>query len=199
MSTETTRTLKDYRPQHDDNCAINVCVTCREHEAARVHGRNIISGNHEFISTGDCTCGLRALLSSPAVLSQTRTEEEPMRATDQPQLRALGADPRGDDRADQRHERCADCGHYRKSHRPTCKVDGGGDEAVVRLCGCPQFVSRLAPVLTETLPRPICAHPENCCRELSRVWAALGVTTYNGKSASENVMALRGRLNATKQ
>lgn len=26
-----------------------------------------------------------------------------------------------------------------------------------------------------------------CCKELSRVWNALGVSKYNGKSASENV------------
>ena len=38
-----------------------------------------------------------------------------------------------------------------------------------------------------------CANPEDCCRELSRVWIALGVTGPNGKSASENVAALRAQ------
>ena len=39
----------------------------------------------------------------------------------------------------------------------------------------------------------VCPTPEECCRELSRVWQALG-GTYNGQSASERVEALRAAL-----
>ena len=40
---------------------------------------------------------------------------------------------------------------------------------------------------------PVCANPEECCRELSRVWEALGVTYYipGRGSCSEQVAALR--------
>jgi len=38
--------------------------------------------------------------------------------------------------------------------------------------------------------KSICRNPEDCCRELTRVWEALGITECNGKSASENVAAL---------
>jgi len=41
-----------------------------------------------------------------------------------------------------------------------------------------------------TLDRPVCADPVPCCRELSRVWTALGITGYTGKSASEEVRSL---------
>jgi len=40
------------------------------------------------------------------------------------------------------------------------------------------------------LDRPVCPDPEGCCRELSRVWDALGITSFTGSSASEHVRAL---------
>lgn len=42
----------------------------------------------------------------------------------------------------------------------------------------------------------VCSNPEDCCRELSRVWKALGVTTYvpGQGSASEQVDRLRAAL-----
>lgn len=42
------------------------------------------------------------------------------------------------------------------------------------------------PFMTESI---VCPDPSQCCKELSRVWNALG-TDYNGKSASENVAAV---------
>jgi len=50
---------------------------------------------------------------------------------------------------------------------------------------------------TPTLgPLPqVCNDTEQCCRELARVWQALGVT-YNGRSASENVGELRAQVAA---
>jgi cell division protein FtsB len=42
----------------------------------------------------------------------------------------------------------------------------------------------------------ICPNPEDCCRELTRVWTALNVGGYNGKSASENVAQLQADLAA---
>jgi hypothetical protein len=39
----------------------------------------------------------------------------------------------------------------------------------------------------------VCTNPEECCRELSRVWEALGVE-YNGRSASENIRDLKQQL-----
>lgn len=36
----------------------------------------------------------------------------------------------------------------------------------------------------------ICPNPADCCRELTRVWSAIGIECYNGKSASENVKEL---------
>lgn len=38
-----------------------------------------------------------------------------------------------------------------------------------------------------------CPDPRRCCEELTRVWAALGITEYTGKSAREHVSALRLR------
>ena len=37
----------------------------------------------------------------------------------------------------------------------------------------------------------ICADTTECCKELSRVWQALGITEMNDKSCSENVAALK--------
>jgi len=36
----------------------------------------------------------------------------------------------------------------------------------------------------------ICANPEDCCRELTRVWEALGNPKYDGRSCHEHVSAL---------
>lgn len=44
-----------------------------------------------------------------------------------------------------------------------------------------------------------CMYPEECCRELSRVWTALAIENYNGKSASENVAALTASLSALRE
>ena len=35
---------------------------------------------------------------------------------------------------------------------------------------------------------------EDCCRELTRVWDALGITYYTGKSASQEVSILKNQL-----
>jgi hypothetical protein len=47
----------------------------------------------------------------------------------------------------------------------------------------------LVPALSAS--HDVCVDTNGCCRELTRVWSALGITGYNGKSASENVTALR--------
>lgn len=39
----------------------------------------------------------------------------------------------------------------------------------------------------------VCPNPEDCCRELSRVWEALGIKGRNGYSASENVAREKAR------
>jgi hypothetical protein len=44
------------------------------------------------------------------------------------------------------------------------------------------------------MTKPICPNPEDCCRELSRVWEALGIDSYTGKSASEHVRRLSTAL-----
>jgi hypothetical protein len=45
----------------------------------------------------------------------------------------------------------------------------------------------------------VCANPEDCCRELTRVWEALGNPVYDGRSASEHVAALRAGLPAARE
>jgi hypothetical protein len=45
-------------------------------------------------------------------------------------------------------------------------------------------------------PEQVCPTPEDCCRELTRVWQALDLRISNGQSASENVAALRARVAA---
>ena len=41
-----------------------------------------------------------------------------------------------------------------------------------------------------------CRHFKDDHEELNRVWNALGVDRYNGKSASENVLAILAELDA---
>lgn len=43
---------------------------------------------------------------------------------------------------------------------------------------------------TET-EKSVCSNPADCCRELSRVWEALGSPTYDGRSCHEHVAALK--------
>jgi len=38
---------------------------------------------------------------------------------------------------------------------------------------------------------PVCPDPRSCCQELSRVWRALGIADFTGKSASEHVSELK--------
>ena len=40
----------------------------------------------------------------------------------------------------------------------------------------------------------VCADPKQCCRELSRIWDALGITTPQNQPASEMVAALKAEL-----
>lgn len=42
----------------------------------------------------------------------------------------------------------------------------------------------------------VCSDPKQCCQELTRVWKALGITSFTGKSASEHVTALRRELDS---
>lgn len=49
------------------------------------------------------------------------------------------------------------------------------------------------------LKMTICTRPEECCKELSRVWRALGNPNYNGLSASENVAKLVQRVEQTRR
>jgi hypothetical protein len=46
----------------------------------------------------------------------------------------------------------------------------------------------------------VCSHPEECCKELSRVWEALGVTHFvpGRGSCSEQVFAIRLELERLK-
>lgn len=47
----------------------------------------------------------------------------------------------------------------------------------------------------------VCPNPENCCKELTRVWAALGVKTYvpGMGSCSEQVAALKAEVEALRE
>lgn len=93
------RTLKDYRPQHDEDCKARTCICGADFWTPEV-GVNLKHGPKP------CSCGLDALLT--ALSGAGETKHSPAcrcldcltfsRATDQPQLRALEADPRGDDR-----------------------------------------------------------------------------------------------------
>lgn len=57
-----TRTLKDYRPQHDEDCASRECTRCK---FRRVNVRHVSgNGGHPF-TPKPCTCGLDTLLSEP--------------------------------------------------------------------------------------------------------------------------------------
>lgn len=40
----------------------------------------------------------------------------------------------------------------------------------------------------------ICSNPEECCKELTRVWEALGNPKFNGRSCAEQVRDLVSEL-----
>ena len=74
-----TRTLADYRPQHDEECTSNRCGTCN-----RVCHPDISPWHYEFTKAvtdvpkhvyraGKCSCGLDALLSGEG---ESRREQE---------------------------------------------------------------------------------------------------------------------------
>lgn len=71
-----TRTLKDYRPQHDEDCESRICRECG-------------SACPNPVGANPCSCGLEALLV---------TDEKDQSRSDQPQPGRCDADPRGDDR-----------------------------------------------------------------------------------------------------
>lgn len=72
------RTLKDYRPQHDEDCGVRVCAKCPHPWAHRGLGRTCEIAVGECRTTGEqelcgcvftpkpCSCGLDALLSGGA-------------------------------------------------------------------------------------------------------------------------------------
>lgn len=55
------RTLKDYRPQHDDDCQSQFCYCGNRHRYSRMRTQQ--HGEHAFLGKL-CTCGLDALLAS---------------------------------------------------------------------------------------------------------------------------------------
>jgi hypothetical protein len=97
-----------------------------------------------------------------------------------------------------KHQHCIFCGNHRIVETP-------GQHAA----DCLWYQATLAvqqPPAPSGLPdasysaeRPICTNPEECCKELSRVWAALGITTYTGKSASEHIASLVREIETLKK
>ena len=65
-----TRELKDYRPQHDEDCRSRHCVVCSREGLTASH-TGYINGHMQQL--GECTCGLNALLAVPA---RERRQEE---------------------------------------------------------------------------------------------------------------------------
>ena len=45
----------------------------------------------------------------------------------------------------------------------------------------------------------VCLNSADCCRELTRVWMALGITAFDGLTASEHVKSLVDALDAARQ
>jgi hypothetical protein len=81
-----TRTLADYRPQHDYECEVFKCSTCGSRYCT-------LSSGHVFTKK-PCSCGLDALIT----VSRRSEEETDQSRSDQPQLRAGEADLRDDQR-----------------------------------------------------------------------------------------------------
>jgi hypothetical protein len=69
-----TRTLADYRPQHDDDCDVWVYSDAED----------------DWIEQGPCSCGLAALLSSVSVTQQD-VASSPLVHRDDEQQKNLGA------------------------------------------------------------------------------------------------------------
>ena len=93
-----TRTLADYRPQHDEYCASRTCSTCQG--TTRFH-REILSAldNPHPFEANNCTCGLDTLLAALRGLSppQITEEKEDHARSDHPRV-ISGADLRVGDR-----------------------------------------------------------------------------------------------------
>lgn len=76
--TQTTRTLKDYRPQHDDGCAVQICAGCKlskpiHFDQQRLVKRGARSRLHKFVAM-PCTCGLDTpLASSSQTVEEAKT------------------------------------------------------------------------------------------------------------------------------
>ena len=84
MVAAMTRTLKDYRPQHDEDCAANYCRRCGKHgdgEIDRTFGEveRCARLYHSF-EAKPCSCGLAALLQAERPQpSDARAELEGLR------------------------------------------------------------------------------------------------------------------------
>lgn len=70
-----TRTLRDYRPQHDDGCNARYCVVCEGTKQFHREILAVLDAPHLF-KPKTCDCGLDALLAVPA--------ETEVQATPQP-------------------------------------------------------------------------------------------------------------------
>lgn len=57
------RTLADYKPQHDYDCGVNRCVHCEKHRRHRIHVAKALTAHECSFDGGACSCGLERLLS----------------------------------------------------------------------------------------------------------------------------------------
>jgi hypothetical protein len=72
------KTLKDYRPQHDEDCGTNQCQKCMGRRDNDMHDAVEwpVSGCHDF-TPFDCDCGLDTALAAFDHLLQQHSEMSP--------------------------------------------------------------------------------------------------------------------------
>jgi hypothetical protein len=68
---DQTRTLADYRPQHDDNCEWHLCAVCTDGNTFRAC--KVAGADHRQRMA--CSCGLDALLKTPTAPAVTQARE----------------------------------------------------------------------------------------------------------------------------
>lgn len=71
------RTLKDYRPQHDEDCNLNKCARCDDGPRGLLHGNHTPwpEREHDFEPVHTCSCGLDALLAECAPAAPSEPDE----------------------------------------------------------------------------------------------------------------------------
>ena len=70
-----TKTLKDYRPQHDEDCTIEKCSVCGHVRGLCLYCQRGEVKQHGF-TPSPCSCGLEALLSGEGESRRENTEKD---------------------------------------------------------------------------------------------------------------------------